>query len=225
MISDADRQDARIIWDYHQLRHQPRPCDAGIGLGSHDLGVATLAADLYHAGMFPVLVFTGANSPTTHARFPRGEAVHYAEQAMALGVPQSAIIIEPEATNTGQNITCSRRVLAGAGITPDLVMLISKPYMQRRAYATARKLWPEVSIVCASEGLSLDDYLKKMGDDKLVTDMLVGDLQRVIEYPARGFAIVQEVPAMVQDAYWRLLAAGFDSRLIESGSPGIFDRG
>jgi uncharacterized SAM-binding protein YcdF (DUF218 family) len=216
MISDADRRDAQIIWDYHQLRHQPRPCDAGIGLGSHDLGVATLAADMYHAGMFPVLVLTGANSPTTRARFPRGEAVHYAEQAMALGVPRSAIIIEPEAANTGQNITCSRRVLAGAGITPNLVMLISKPYMQRRAYATARKLWPEVSIVCASEDLSLDDYLKQMGDDKLVTDMLVGDLQRIIEYPARGFAIVQEVPARVQDAYRRLLAAGFDSRLIGS---------
>jgi uncharacterized SAM-binding protein YcdF (DUF218 family) len=216
MISGTDRQDAQIIWDYHQLRHQPRPCDAGIGLGSHDLGVATLAADLYHAGMFPVLVLTGANSPTTRARFPRGEAVHYAEQAMALGVPRSAIIIEPEAANTGQNITCSRRVLAGAGITPNLVMLISKPYMQRRAYATARKLWPEVSIVCASEDLSLDDYLKQMGDDKLVTDMLVGDLQRVIEYPARGFAIVQEIPARVQDAYRRLLAAGFDSRLIAS---------
>jgi uncharacterized SAM-binding protein YcdF (DUF218 family) len=132
MISDADRHDARIIWDYHQLRHQPRPCDTGIGLGSNDLGVASLAADLYHAGMFPVLVFTGANSPTTRARFPRGEAVHYAEQAMALGVPQSAIIIEPEAANTGQNITFSRRVLADAGITPNLVMLISKPYMQRR---------------------------------------------------------------------------------------------
>jgi uncharacterized SAM-binding protein YcdF (DUF218 family) len=216
MISDADRQDVQIIWDYHQLRHQRRPCDAGIGLGSHDLGVATLAADLYHAGMFPVLVLTGANSPTTRARFPRGEAVHYAEQAMALGVPRSAIIIEPEAANTGQNITCSRRVLAGAGITPNMVMLISKPYMQRRAYATARKLWPEVSIVCASEDLSLDDYLKQMGDDKLVTDMLVGDLQRVIEYPARGFAIVQEVPARVHDAYRRLLAAGFDSRLIAS---------
>ena len=65
-------------------------------------------------------------------------------------------------------------------------MLISKPYMQRRAYATARKRWPEVSIVCASEDLSLDDYLMRMGDDKLVIDLLVGDLQRVIEYPARG---------------------------------------
>lgn len=216
MISDADRQDAQLIWDYHQMGHDLRPCDAGIGLGSHDLGVATLAADLYHAGLFPVVVFTGANSPTTAARFPRGEAVHYAEQAMALGVPQSAIIIEPEAVNTGQNITCSRRALADAGITPGSVMLVSKPYMQRRAYATARKLWPEVPVVCVSEELSLDDYLKQMGDDKLVIDMLAGDLQRVIEYPAKGFAIPQDVPPEVLDAYQRLLAAGFDSRLIGS---------
>lgn len=216
MISDADRQDAQIIWDYHQMGHDPRPCDAGVGLGSHDLGVATLAADLYHAGLFPVLVFTGANSSTTLARFPRGEAVHYAEQAMTLGVPQSAIIIEPEATNTGQNISYSRRVLADAGITPSSVMLVSKPYMQRRSYATAWKLWPEVSVVCVSEDLSLDDYIKQIGDDKLVIDMLGGDLQRVIEYPAREFAIPQEVPAEVDDAYRRLIAAGFVSRLTGS---------
>ena len=28
MISDADRRGARIIWDFHQLRHQPHRCDA-----------------------------------------------------------------------------------------------------------------------------------------------------------------------------------------------------
>ena len=108
-VTDQHRADARLIWDYHQMNHQLHPCSAGIGLGSHDLGVATLAADLYHAGLFPVLVFSGGNSPTTAARFPRGEAVHYAEHAMALGVPQDAIIIEPRAVNTGQNIDLSRR--------------------------------------------------------------------------------------------------------------------
>jgi hypothetical protein len=45
------------------MRTPLRPCSAGIGLGSHDLGVATFAADLYHAGLFPVLVFSGGNSP------------------------------------------------------------------------------------------------------------------------------------------------------------------
>ena len=77
-----------------------------------------------------------------------------------------------------------------------------------------RKTWPEPEAVCASENLGFDDYLKSIGDDTLVIDMLVGDLQRIIEYPARGFAIAQEVPADVTGAYQRLIAAGYDSRLM-----------
>jgi hypothetical protein len=42
----------------------------------------------------------------------------------------------------------------------------------------------------------------------------VRDLQRLIEYPKRGFAVEQEVPADVYDAYERLVRAGFDSRLV-----------
>jgi hypothetical protein len=43
-VTGQDRADARLIWGYHHMGHEPRPCSAGIGLGSHDLGVATLAA-------------------------------------------------------------------------------------------------------------------------------------------------------------------------------------
>ncbi|WP_332888638.1 hypothetical protein [Actinokineospora bangkokensis] len=44
--------------------------------------------------------------------------------------------------------------------------------------------------------------------------MLVGDLQRVIEYPKLGFAARQPLPHDVEAAYTRLVDAGFDSRLI-----------
>jgi uncharacterized SAM-binding protein YcdF (DUF218 family) len=213
-ITDAQWDDARLMWNYHQMGHEPRPCSAAIGLGSHDLGVATAAADLYRAGMFPLIVFSGGNSPTTAVRFPRGEAVHYREHALELGVPGDAVLVEPNAGNTGQNITFSREVLREAAVEIDSLLLISKPYMERRAYATCRKAWPEVDVVCASEPLELDDYVKAIGDEKLVVDMLVGDLQRVIEYPKLGFAIQQEVPGDVLAAYGRLLRTGFDSRLL-----------
>ncbi|MER5466022.1 YdcF family protein, partial [Streptomyces sp. NPDC002668] len=117
--------------------------------------------------------------------------------------------------NTGQNITLSRALLATAGITPTTVLLVSKPYMERRSFVTARKLWPEVEIICASEPLEFDDYLKSIGDEKLVLDMLVGDLQRSIEYPRLGFAIAQDVPEDVHAAYESLLSGGFDSRLLK----------
>lgn len=68
--------------------------------------------------------------------------------------------------------------------------------------------------MCVSEDLTLEGYLRSIGDEKLVVDMLVGDLQRVIEYPRLGFAIEQAVPPEVIDAYGRLISDGFDSRLI-----------
>ena len=94
------------------------------------------------------------------------------------------------------------------------MLLISKPYMERRAFATCRKAWPDVEATCASEPLTLDEYVNEIGDAKLVIDMLVGDLQRVIEYPALGYAIAQDVPAPVDAAYQRLLRAGYDTRLL-----------
>ncbi|WP_327383304.1 MULTISPECIES: YdcF family protein [unclassified Streptomyces] len=215
-ITEDQWRRAELIWDYHQLRHDLVPVDVAIGLGSHDLGVAVASADLYRAGLFPVVVFTGGNSPTTRARFPRGEAVHFREHALELGVPDSAIFVEPNAANTGQNIALTRDLLAANGITPKTVLLVSKPYMERRSFATARKLWPEVEVLCASEPLELDDYLKSIGDEKLVLDMLVGDLQRVIEYPKLGFAIAQDVPEDVYDAYESLMSDGFTSRVIRS---------
>jgi uncharacterized SAM-binding protein YcdF (DUF218 family) len=214
VISAQQRRDALVLWQYHRLGHELRAADAAIGLGSHDLGVATYTAELYHRGLFPVIVFTGGSTPTTRDRFPRGEAVHYREHALDLGVPDSAILLDPKATNTGANIINSRTLLTAAGYQPRRVLLISKPYAERRSYATARKLWPDVEIGCASMPLGYDDYVRTISDERLVVDMMTGDLQRIIEYPARGFAIPQHVPPDVLAAYERLRAAGFVSRAV-----------
>ena len=85
------RADVETLWAYHDLHHALRPVDVCIGLGSHDLGVATYTAQLYQQGLFPQIVFTGANAPTTTERFPRGEAVHYRDHAISLGVPTETI--------------------------------------------------------------------------------------------------------------------------------------
>ncbi|MFI6288527.1 YdcF family protein [Streptomyces sp. NPDC051018] len=213
-ITTTHKEQARLIWDYHQMGHELRPADVAIGLGSHDLGVAATTARLYHQGLAKIIVFTGGTSPTTRNTFPRGEAVHYREHALTLGVPDHAIHTEPHATNTGQNITYSRELLAQNGIEPHTVMLVTKPYMQRRAYATTRHVWPGPEVICASEDLPWENYLAGIGDERLVVDMLVGDLQRVIEYPHLGYAIEQDVPNEIRNAYEALVDAGFTSRLI-----------
>ncbi|MFI1564562.1 YdcF family protein [Streptomyces sp. NPDC020490] len=217
MISAQAWADARRLWDYHQMDHALRPCSVAIGLGSHDLGVADTAVDLYKRGMAPLLVFTGATSPTTRERMPRGEAVHYRERALELGVPSSAVLVEPRARNTGENIRFSRHLLEKAGVKVSSVLLISKPYEERRAYATACKLWPEVEFVSASTPMTLEEYVDSIQDARLVIDMLVGALQRLLIYPEQGFMISQPVPLDVLAAYERLCREGFTGRLLATG--------
>ncbi|MGW7126965.1 YdcF family protein [Streptomyces bobili] len=219
MISTQAWTDARRLWDYHQMGHALRPCSVAIGLGSHDLGVADTAVDLYKRGMAPLLLFTGATSPTTRERMPRGEAVHYRERALELGVPSSDVLVEPRARNTGENIRFSRDVLEDAGVKVSSVLLISKPYEERRAYATACKLWPEVEFVSASTPMTLAEYADSIQDARLVIDMLVGALQRLLIYPEKGFMISQPVPDDVREAYERLCREGFTSRLLASNRP------
>jgi uncharacterized SAM-binding protein YcdF (DUF218 family) len=98
------------------------------------------------------------------------------------------------------------------------VLLVSKPYEERRAYATARKMWPEVEFVSASTPMTLPEYVDSIQDARLVIDMLVGSLQRLLIYPAQGFMVVQEVPDEVICAYERLASGGFTSRLVPETS-------
>ncbi|MFI6574009.1 YdcF family protein [Nocardia fluminea] len=208
--------DVETLWEYNQPTQEMRPVDVGIGLGSHDLGVATHTADLYNRGLFPLVVFTGGNAPTTVGRFPRGEAVHYREHALTRGVPDSAILLEPNATNTGENIDFTRALLDQRGELDSVrsVMLISRPYQRRRSFAICRKKWPEVEVICSSLPLPLADYVRSIGDADRVINMLVGDTQRIWVYPERGWAIAQDVPDAVHEAYARLVDAGYTSRLL-----------
>jgi uncharacterized SAM-binding protein YcdF (DUF218 family) len=206
--------DAQILWDYHQMHHEPRDTDIAIGLGSHDIGVAEHTADLYRQGRFPLIVFTGANAPTTVEVFPRGEAVHYAERAEELGVPDTAIVLEEHARNTGENFTLTHALRDREGIHPKSATIISRPYQQRRAYATCQKLWPKLDVICSSRPRTLADYIASIGDQDKVLNMLVGDTQRIWVHADQGFAVPQSVPSEAMQAFERLVGSGYSHRLI-----------
>ena len=205
-----DRRAAHVLWRYNQMDHQVERCDAAIVLGCHDLRVAEHAARLYHKGLFPVAVFSGARSPW----FPDGEAYAFGGRAIALGVPAGATVYEPDATNTGANIEKTRHALGKAGITVGSVLLVSMPYMQRRGLASCQVAWPEVKPVCSSEQITYNAYVEAIGDEVHVIDQLVGDTQRVIVYPHLGFATEQQVSEHVHAALDHLIINGYTSKLL-----------
>jgi len=205
---------AQKIWDYHHLNHKLEKSDLILALGSNDLRVAEHAAELHLQGWAPLLMFSGNVGALTRGKFAKSEAETFAEIAIQKGVPHEAILIEPESTNTGENITFSRRVLAEHGLDPETIILVQKPYMERRAYATFMKNWPGKQLIVTSPPSDWASYPTAELPKDLVINIMVGDLQRIRDYPAKGFQIEQEIPAEAWQAYEQLITLGYDKHLI-----------
>lgn len=205
---------ARRIWDYHHLGHRLEKADLILALGSNDRRVAGHAADLWLAGWAPRLMMSGGSGALTRELFDRPEAELFAAIARERGVPEEALIIEPDSTNTGENIAFSQRRLAELGLAPQRIILVQKPYMERRAYATFRKFWPEIDPLVSTPPISFADYPTPELPRDLVINLMVGDLQRIRLYPARGFQIAQEIPDDVWEAALELIALGYDRHLV-----------
>ncbi|MES2876341.1 MAG: YdcF family protein [Patescibacteria group bacterium] len=195
----------------------PEKSDVIIGLGSHDLGVARHVVLLYTQGYAPLIVFSGNVGRLTHGVFTEPEADAYRREAVRLGVPAEAILTEVASTNTGQNIVMSQQVLADYDIRPKRVLLVHKPYMLRRDYATFMKQWEGAEMVqvrCLAEDAAMETYLNQTARPDETIAVIVGDVQRIIEYPKYGFQIEQDIPDNVMQAYNRLVKRGYDTHLI-----------
>ncbi len=206
---------AQTIWDYHHLHHELKPADLILALGSNDTRVAEYAADLYLQGFAPLLMFSGNVGALTKDQFTKPEAEVFADIAQQKGVPNEAILREPESTNTGENIAFTRRVLAERGLDPASIILVQKPYMERRAFATFRQRWPEKEVIVSSPPIPFSAYPNELLPKDKVINIMVGDLQRIKFYPSLGFQIAQEIPEEVWEAYAKLIALGYDQHLMK----------
>ena len=217
-MDDRIRALAEKLWRYHQLNHQLVPADVILVLCSHDTSVAERGAQLFLDGWAPLLIFSGGLGAITKHLWREPEADQFAAIAVGMGVPRECILIENRSTNTGENVSFTKHLLAEKQLYPQTFIVVQKPYMERRSYATFKQRWPEKDVAVTSPRVSFDDYLNHYSNKALSSDdvvaIMVGDLQRIRVYPARGWQIAQDIPDDVWDAYEQLVQAGYDKYLI-----------
>ena len=143
------------------------------------------------------------------------EADKFAAIAMQRGVPAGAILIENKSTNTGENILFTQQLLKQNGLDPQDFIVVQKPYMERRSYATFKKHWPDKNLLVTSPQIPFDEYATDEIPLEKVINIMVGDLQRIKLYPAKGFQIYQHIPIHIRDVYERLVTLGFDQHLVK----------
>ena len=207
----------QTVWDYLGMHQAPEQADVIVGFGNFNTNIARRAAELYRQGLAPVVLFTGGLGRNTEGLLPEPEAVRFARVAMECGVPEKAILLEPESTNTAENILFTRRLLEQRGIPHERILGVHQPFMERRITAAMGVYWPEQAFRVTSPQVSITDYLadaKKQGvTENAAVSVIVGDFQRMDLYAKKGYQTPQYIPPEAWEAFHALVAMGFDKQL------------
>jgi uncharacterized SAM-binding protein YcdF (DUF218 family) len=216
--TDLDEQvarDARALYEFHSMDSGPVEADLILVAGSHDLRVADRAAELWHEQAAPLIVCSGGSGKVTSHEWSRAEGAVFAQRCVELGVDPDCVIEEREAANTGENFTKSRDLLDGMGTVVGTGIIVSKPYMARRAWATGSRQWPISRWFVRPPNISFEDYPSDETPFGRMVNLMVGDLQRLDVYAKSGFQVPVDVPDAIWAAYERLIRAGYDKFVIQ----------
>lgn len=211
-MSDV-RAAAAILWDFHCSVPEAGdgPFEAIVCLGSYDESVARHAAALHLAGSGGVLLFTGRRGNWTDGLYDASEAEHFAGIAVAMGVDRATILIEPKATNIGENVAFAEAMLPA---DPGRVLFLTKPQTQRRLYLTLAAKSRLAAWRVGAPARGLDEAIALFGLSQIANEM-AGDLDRVLKYPALGFMAAHKVSDEVLAAFETLKRAGYCGHLVK----------
>lgn len=145
-------------------------------------------------------------------KWRKTEAEVFRDIALAKGVPENRIILELQATNTGENVTFSHAMLKTNNLVDNLrsLILVQMPHMERRVYATFMQQWPgnavTLNVSVTSPSVPLRKYPNPdVGSLRSVITVLMGCMYRIKTYPELGFQVYQHIPQEVWNSYLHLL--------------------
>ena len=207
----------QVIWDYLRLNQTLEKADCIVGFGNFNTDIARRAAELYHQGYGPKVLFTGGLGRNTEGMLPEPEAVRFAKVAMECGVPEEDILIEDKSANTKENIEFTRNLLDEKGIPHSHILGVHQPFMERRITAAMGVYWPEVKFSVTSPQVTIPEYLaraKEQGiSENASVSVIVGDFQRMDLYAKKGYQLPQHIPEEAWAAFRELVDMGFDKQL------------
>ena len=207
----------QVIWDYLCLNEPLEKAECIVGFGNFNTDIARRAAELYHEGFAPKVLFTGGLGRNTEGLLPEPEAVRFAKVAMESGVPQEDIILEPDSTNTKENILFTRNCLETLDLPHGRILGVHQPFMERRIKAAMGVYWPENDFCVTSPQVTIPQYLEAASrqgvSPNASVSVIVGDFQRMDLYAKLGYQLPQHIPQEAWEAFHTLVEMGYDKQL------------
>lgn len=192
------------------------PCDAILGFGVFDLKLPRFCGDLHRRGVAPRIIFTGGcGAGTGNLGGPEADVWRETLRRSHPQIPDTAVILENRSSNTGENIRCTAELLAaqhpelafGRGLRS--VVIVASPSRLRRVWLTMRHLAPDSNAVRQLPPVDFDEeYALYASNGVDYLSHLAGELDRLVEYPRRGWIAAEPLPAAIATAGAVLHSAG-----------------
>lgn len=200
----SDDELLKLVWDYMEIQSPVAQADAII-LAGNDSGAAAYTAELYALNLAPIIVCSGGAQPGV----VEADADLLARTLRDCGVPNSAILREMTARNSGESIRYSQQLLSQNSLAVNRVILVHSPFSSRSFLATAQAQWPDPkpAFIARHEAIGLTEYSLRYGRGETIRRTL-GEFQRLRSYAKKGYQSPQIIPEDVQDAYDTLIGRG-----------------
>lgn len=199
------------LWRYLSSWRRLGKADAVVVCCSYDLRVCDHACALLARGLAETLLLSGAHGNWTRHLWSAPEAEVFAARARANGIDAARIRVEPRAANLGENVRFARALLPDA----QAVIFVTKPNTLLRLRLTAAAQWPGVDALLSCPEIAFpDEVSNRIGLWGVIHEM-VGDIDRILRYPALGYQAGHELPPRILDHWRALVADGFTAHLLD----------
>lgn len=197
-ILGIDAAHASALWSFLAPQQPPEAVDAIFVFGGVSLRVPEQAADLYDAHHASTVLVSGGAGSRTHLHFDEPEADVFVQVLHDHGVPPGDIVIEPAASNTGQNVEFGMAKLLERVPEVSSLLLVATPFIMRRCIATFERQYPHIrTIPCPPPG-SYKEFVDRPYPEFI--DRLVAEVDRLDAYAKSGFIAPVDVPVAVREA-------------------------
>lgn len=212
MEKKTDFELIQILWDYMHMNHTLKKADAILVLGCSDLSVVDVGVEIYKKGYADKMIFSGGLGKDTSKIWDEPEANKFAKLAITKDIPEENILIENRSTNTGENFRFTKKIIEENNLNIKNLIIVHKPYDEKRAYAAFKNWMPEYEAVVTSMNISCEEYNKMALQNNLPNwvELMVGDVQRMKVFAQKGWQIEVDIPEEVWNAYEEMVKRGYD---------------
>ncbi|MEM7016967.1 MAG: ElyC/SanA/YdcF family protein, partial [Pseudomonadota bacterium] len=138
------------------------------------------------------------------------EAHIFNERALSNGIHKTQVLVEPEATNFGENITFSKSLIPEARTA----IFVSKPNSLLRVKLTVEAQWPNIEAYVSCPDLEFPDEVSNVVGVLGVISEMVGDIERIQRYPTLGYQAQHTLPEEIINSWHYLVEQGFTEHLM-----------